>query len=745
MLLYLLNNVLLILSVIFLTTLCGLGILQLCGLKFLRERILLAPCMALAVSAILVALVVTFHIPVASVSPVIWLLWISFAVYGAMHIRKALTDLNRNDILWFSIFAILLLSAGYVWYGLFDYLGSPLYDGCLYVSFAEYLRVYPRGTEGGLAPLYQAASQLSNNRFVGSALLAALVPPWSSTVDTQMTVGPLLILSIFSYALSVAYATQIANQRGLDVPAWLVILFCVIGGWIPQALYLNNYDNLLALSFSPAIFAAASDRKLNHNRPSLLPAIFIGAGIYTYPELSALMIAAYGIVAIEYFSSNRPEHKDEKNKRAQLIKYAGIIAALVLIVSPYLQQAIGNIIGAMHTKGGTGLLPGQNEIPSLLDTTRVWGAMWGLNVLDTTRVWGAQWGLINSKTSSVVIGVLLGQFTLYGISTAIAKKYFSFVIYFALILVLLIALLTIKHYDYGAYKILLIGWWAIAIGLSAGIKSIWNAIPSENSPIQNYLRIVIITVAGGATSLWVAQHYAWIHGYKYPTAVAIREAREAVLKNKSAVHVSISDGTLSALMVYQLRNTKALFTNYAAYMTSSGTMSWIMSRSKVPGQNEIQYYLTDLKTLSVGDVVWKNKLLKLSKSEQPLDIVAHIPNELEFLGDVPFFWLGLEPASLTLTTPTAVKVHLYFENNNGPSLDNTAEENPRLFIYNSASQLFASPTQPGMHAIDIPLSAGTNTLTFRTPYNRKVMQNSNGDPRTLLVGIKLIKITVDEN
>jgi hypothetical protein len=203
------------------------------------------------------------------------LIWVFLALIGVTSFRSAWISLDYRYVIYISGLATLIVTAGYFRYGLFDYLGSPALDGWSYVSFGEYLRQYPKGTEGGLAPIYQYAAHLSATRFVASGLLAAFIPPWGIGLDTQMMVGPLLILSLISYALSIGYATIVLNQRGMKVPVWLSVCIGVLGGWIQLALIANNYDNLLILSISPALFGLALDSHLSRRNQIILLTILI--------------------------------------------------------------------------------------------------------------------------------------------------------------------------------------------------------------------------------------------------------------------------------------------------------------------------------------------------------------------------------------------------------------------------------------------------------------------------------------
>jgi hypothetical protein len=308
-------------------------------------------------------------------------------------------------------------------------------------------------------------------------------------------------------------------------------------------------------------------------------------------------------------------------------------------------------------------------------------------------------------------------------------------------------MVALKHYDYGAYKILLLGWWAIAIVLAAGVKNIWGAVSALDPVVKNPLRIMIGSIVLGSTGLWLAQQYQWMRGYTFKSATEIRQARDAVLKNQGAVQVSIFDPTLNAWLVYQLREAKALFTEFHGYMDQPHTRP-LMARSRQPSQDEVQYILTDVNSATTGDLVWKNGLFKLVKGtpdQQPPQVTIIAPNGREVSGGMPFFWIGRESASIVLTTPKQRMVRVVLEAIVGPSVGASAKDYPKVFIERADQQLLSFDTPMAKtHTIRIALSPGSNTLVFRNDYAGTVVPNSNGDPRTLLVGIKLISVIVDD-
>lgn len=733
---HLLSNILVFLLIVLIQTLNGLGLLRLCGLGDFQQRLLIAPTMAIAVSAIIIALIVILGIPVGVASPGIWLFWFLFTVYGGLHFRSALIDLADKHILCISILVTMLVTGGFLWYGIFDFFGSPALDGWSYVSFGEYLRQYPRGTEGGLAPIYQYATHLSGTRYIASAMLAALIPPWSSGIDTQMTVGPLLILSIFSFALSLALAAKMVNKRGKFTPAWLAVIFGVVGGWVPHAINVNNFDNLLAICFAPALFAVGFSSSLNKLGQIFLPAIFIAASIYIYPELSPLIIAAYGVIAFESIVWPQKESGSFQIHRDHFFKYLSIVVLVMVILSPYLRVVVNYFQQQFSYAAQTAGRPGEGMAPNLLDPIKVWGAIWGVD----GRVWDSK-----EKAWDLFIGVLFGYVTIMGIGRAVAAKYFSIILYLILMVILLGVMVIQKHYDYGAYKILLIGWWVVSITLAAGVQGIWDAFPSSSNIVRSYLRLPIVIICFGAISAWAIQQYIWTSGYKHKTVLDVREVRDVILSKSSPVLVSVSDAFFNAWLVYELRDAVALFNPLYGYMDLPHVRP-LMARSSVPSESEIEFLLTEIGVKTVGEVAWQNshfKLVKGSPGQQPPQLTIRAPNGPEIFDGKPFFWLGLEPALIVLTTSKAKQVNVDIESIAGPSLGSSVSILPNTSIEIAGKTIMTfNGLSSSKHSVSIELAAGANLIQFKTEYHGTVFKNGNGDPRTLLVGIKLLNIEI---
>jgi hypothetical protein len=409
------------------------------------------------------------------------------------------------------------------------------------------------------------------------------------------------------------------------------------------------------------------------------------------------------------------------------MKPAKVMLLSLIIVSPYFNDVIRFFRSQLSTTSQLTGRPGEGIMPSLLDGTQILGAMWGLG----------------NTGLGILLGAVLIVIMFVGARRAFKIKFLSPVAYLVLIVTLLIIMIEQKQYDYGAYKILLIGWWIVAIIVAAGLKQVWNISATVNQSAARALRIKIGLVLLLSASLWLVQANRWTQGYPHEIVLETREARDAVIKTQSMVQVNVANVILNAWLVYQLRDSSAVFTELHGYMDQAHVRP-LMVRSELPRTKDIQYILTEVTNFTTGEIIWNNALLKLVKStqdQQPPRVFINAPNGAENLGGKSFFWLGKEEASVVLIASRKRTVRLKFETSVGPSVGSSLADYPRGYVFMEGKPVLAFDTLAvKTHNVRLDLEAGSNNIIFHNNYSEKVVTNGNGDPRILLVGVKLIGI-----
>lgn len=717
-------------ALVALITVCGLGVANVVGLRSAAGRILLAPSLFVVAITLVIGPLVELRLPVRMVSPYIWVGCTLLAVYGLRGLRDALKSSAVQRILILAFIVSLLVLGGFQWYGLFNHLGSPNQDGLTYVSFSEYLRLYSRGMTGGLAPLYQFGSHLAESRFIESAMLALFIPPWADhAVDTQMVVGPLLLIGVFAFACSVAYVAEVVNERGLRNSRELSMLLAVFGGWLPFVLLANNFSNLCMLGFSPALFGMAFDRRSSGYARYLGPAVFSAASIYMFPELSPLVIAVFCIAGMENIFTG------ERNSQIKI--WFGVAALTVALTSIFLPHAVHHfLLQLTAAEPHAGGRPGNGFMPDLLITSRLLASLWGFERIPFLGM--------SSETVSMYVGALLALVTGYGLIAAVRARSYSLCLYFVIIVVLAIVMITIERYDYGAYKILLLGWWATAVLLSAGATYIWSMFAAPKAWLNISSRVLLAATLLLSALLWGNQQLTWLESFVYKEAQPLREARDYLAKLNQTTTVTISDPVLSDWMVYELRNLPIRYSEYIGYMGQTHVLP-VMARSDAPKQSG-NYMLVGKGTMAAGITVWSNELFNVFKIEagNPLVSLGEIraPNRVERFDGSTFFWLGHDPATVDLHSSADEVILMDIELIGGPSVGDPAKsfmiqieldgvEVDRFSLYSSSA-----------HDIRLSLHAGTNSVVIKPVYDGAVKSNANGDPRILFAGVKLRKLEI---
>lgn len=357
----------------------GLGVMRLIGVEAEDGRGLLAPIFAIAAWTVILGVIIQAGIPIQQVRTALWMSSAAAAVFGIL--GGGLRDVRTH--IWRFLLAAtataVLLNA-YLIHGWGNFAGSPILDGWSYSSYGQYLYVYAKGTEGALAPLYQYAAHLSGTRFVSSALLAALQPPFCLSCDTQRSVGPFLAIAVFAFSTSCAYLAK--NVLRSPPFEFFYVVVCVLGGWLIGAIHVNNFDNILSLPIAPAIVALALFDKISTRFGEWTHALLLAAAAYIYPELLPLTVVLYGLVLAN--AARRT------GSIKTYVRFAGKVASASLLLSlPYVASLVPFFWRQLtHAIGATGPRAGEGWFPSLLRFHALPNEVWGLNFSLVSEVFG---------------------------------------------------------------------------------------------------------------------------------------------------------------------------------------------------------------------------------------------------------------------------------------------------------------------------------------------------------------------
>ncbi len=179
--------------------------------------------------------------------------------------------------------------------------------------------------------------------------------------------------------------------------------------------------------------------------------------------------------------------------------------------------------------------------------------------------------------------------------------------------------------------------------------------------------------------------------------------------------------------------------------TFEATVSRFSLTPLAPGVAEPSYYDIEF-TIPNPDFVLKEGfkgeiVFKPYKTAGSLSPKIITPWGFEGSSDNPFFWMGAkEEAEIRITSPKNGKVVITAFFWAGPSLPGTPRRRILLSAPNSQERELVIP-KDGWYQITVPVSAGPNRVTLRSLDEPTLIQRSNGENRSLLVGVRGLAVS----
>jgi hypothetical protein len=550
----------------------GAGILRLSGFSFSnRISLFLSPMVTLCFWTLFLGIGIVSGFPVKD----LWIPgWILTAGFGAWGVRKGLLSQISKEWNLFGISLLLPIAVmlPYFWHGLKIYLGSNLPDGWSYVAYGQYLWEYSRGTEGGLAPLYQYAAHLSKARFIASALLAFFSPILGEPGDTQTASGILQAWALFTYSMTCVFFALGRDCRGGQV--FLFIFLTIFSGWTIRLLWANNFDNALALSFLPALGGIIHLIDPKARRFCLPLAGVISALFYVYPEISPFILGG-GLFFLlpRFFLGNE--------KRDWVILLFITVTLILLFVSPFLEDFLHFLQSQLAISvQNKGIRPGEGYFPELLIPGHQLYSWWGFSQVSTG-------GLILHFS----LGLALSISCALGIWTLIQKKDWGLLLNIFLLLLGGCIMTFRAHYSYGAYKIFLLIFWAMAFAVVIGWKRFIGWWPGHKFfPGMGIFLVLFLVFGVNAVKI-----DPWKNGKRENIVLRFKEIRKIKeIVRDQPIYIGVEGDLANQWAVYFLRDHMIHLSPYRAYMAQSHVIPF-MERSHTVDPSEIRLVLTDEK------------------------------------------------------------------------------------------------------------------------------------------------------
>jgi hypothetical protein len=728
----------------------GTGLLLLLRAPFDRvTMVLLGPIATQALWAITVGLGLLCGLSVRRLGPPLLLGTVLLACIGLRHLlRRRNLRSSRPPLAAIlvscAVAPVIVLLPHFV-FGLADYPGSRMGDGWWYVVTARHLWTfgYWPGATVVLEPLYRYTTYQVAARDVAAASLGVL-SLLDHAGDTQRPVGLLMALALFTFGTSAAaVAVSRSWQTGRSI---LFIVLVVVSGWAANAVYATNYDNLLALGYFPAI--AALVRVLqSRSRGSWIVLGVIAAGLaYTYPELG-VPILAVGLVMVAERSWKARSWRDD-------VRGLGLAAVVFLLLAgPHLQWTIRHFsrqTGLVFQSSQASARPGGTLFSGLLIPKYQASAFWSL---------GGERLVPTYHAARMALGFLLFILLATGIAHLLRSRDLGILAALTLPLVAGPVLIFGSAYGYGAYKVILIGWWAVVLCLVEATASFWR-------PGIYWRALTALSVAVCFTIPTVAfrRSVALVVNARDSTKVQeVFDTVSAALRSmeqfrpleevqrivgQEPVGIFVQDWESLEWAPYFLRDAHTRLGVFAGYLAMPGVRPPLES-SPYPWEG-MRYILSDAEDpgpvveAQSWTLVWRAGPYRLwDTSGSSWAIVTDVDNPygVERVDEKPFMWLGGGTTRLQVTAQYGTCLVVTGTMFPGPSV---SRPNERTLLVRSAIGPSSTITMSaGTNRFVVPLPPGASEIDL-TPQDRPDKPAGNSDPRSLIAGLADLRSSLVE-
>lgn len=708
-----------------LSVVAGLGLVRLLRLPLsVRSALILAPALTLAFWSVAFGVGVPFRIPVRYLTAPVWAATLALAAYGlwalAVASRSATPVQDHPDAApalspttrsagrrllgegWLlavcAALPVIVLFPRF-WEGLADHPGSNYPDEGIYVAYGQYLWSYSWDVRGGLAPIYQyaAGNEMYGMRYISASLLGFLSPLFSPG-DTQAPLGLLMAWYLFVLAASCGFFGLTQELRAhLLIP---YLLLSVLSGWVSNMVWANNYDNALVLACFPAL--AAVSLYLNpRSWPWRMVLGLFGAGML-YGEPHVALIAFAAVLPLLLYRC----WQEGGDFKAWAWTLGWSLALMLLLVAPgvqFIHAFLSTIVGwVLHPQQGR---PAHRLFRGLLAARNQPGAFWGL---------GGEWGDESLLAVRNALGLVLSALAGIGLLRLVRQRRLGVAALVALLLAGFLVFTLRVGYGYGAYKIVLLGWWAFCFIVVLGIDALTARLSVQVSAPAACVLGMLIVAAGLPFSrtadikVYAASEY---HRLNLAEFRKLRQLQEVV--GDARLLVEIDDWLANERALYLLRDRAIHVRAYRMWV--AGDQPAMERAQRVPFE-ETRFVLTDstfdgsFRDGPHWQLIWSGGPYRLWDPESAgrAEIKSITGTAVEQSPEGPSVRLGPEELVLTVeaSRPGMLRLAAHFES--GP-----VRGECRVFVATDAGFQGALTLESGDQVISLPVRAGANQVALR--------------------------------
>lgn len=426
------------------------------------------------------------------------------------------------------------------------------------------------GRHDDLNLIHQFAVAYPGHRFIAAGLLGFL-SPLASAGDTVVT-APLLDAWVLFCLGCAVLGYWVAQGRPLGFTL-IATALAVDAGWTAVPAWANQFDNLLALVYLPALAFVMDRWETACRRKWVLLGCFLGGLWLAYPAGGPFVMGAAGLLALPRLWRERRDWRPWAR---------GVVLALAVAAALWLPGGPGAMTYLRAHYGATfdthGLLPG-------LDVAGYYpGVAWGLG--------GETPGKPHTALSNPAAWVLT-ILALIGLNCLVRRGQAGVAACVVLMTGGAAYSLLRLHYPYAMLKLLSMSWWCFAAAVVSGGAWLANRFRGAR-----WRRAVALGLALGGWGLNVElalydRTPYWPSRYARQSADAFRLLRFVPeLTGGEPVLVSVDDWLASLLAVYYLRDMPIHLASPRSWLVDPVAVAFRQKFTPVPIAG-VRYVLTD--------------------------------------------------------------------------------------------------------------------------------------------------------
>ena len=263
---------------------------------------------------------------------------------------------------------------------------------------------------------------------------------------------------------------------------------------------------------------------------------------------------------------------------------------------------------------GSGVRPGGNRFPGLLKESTLLMCFWGFHPAGSSfapKISGLWFFLCSLLSFVLSIMAALGIYDLF------RRKEWGFAATFIILFAGALYMIFGQEYSYGAYKLILLNWWAMAFAVILGVDKLL-ALPPRRGRFKGLITgcglcvFVLFFCLNGAMLVYKDRSLAYKSILPFKKVAEIKD----VIGSKPVL-VDVNGNIANEWAVFFLRNVPISLAQYRAYMALPHVIPY-MKRARKVDVTEAKYALIDSKeSFEQAHLIWKGGpyyLWKLDKS-----------------------------------------------------------------------------------------------------------------------------------